>query len=158
MFRQAWQALDGVSYTLKFMVKQRKAEPVDYPVVGLEALWWIEDGEFSIERKDNWCWRALILQPDLITPALFEEAVAEVRKKRGDSPALANCAWNSFAEASACRCSTSAPMPPSLPPWPRWKHLQQPMAIANGGCTTNLPGPPFARGAGETKDDLAPSH
>ena len=97
-FKEALQALYGVSYTLKFMVKQRKAEPVDYPVMGLEALWWIEDGEFSIERKDNWCWRALILQPDLITPALFEEAVVQVRKKRGDSPALGQLRLEHFAE------------------------------------------------------------
>ena len=62
--------------------------PIDYTVMGLEALWWVEDGRFDITVKDNWFWQAMILQPDFITPELFAEAVAQVRKKRGDSPSL----------------------------------------------------------------------
>ena len=82
-FKAAIEALYGISYTLKFMVKQRKVDPVDYSVMALEALWWIESGEFSIERKDNWCWRAMILQPDLVTAELFAAGVEQLRKKRG---------------------------------------------------------------------------
>ena len=66
--------------------------------MALEALWWIESGEFSIERKDNWCWRAMILQPDLITAELFAAGLEQLRKKRGDSPALAQLRLESFAE------------------------------------------------------------
>ena len=54
----------------------------------LEALWSIESGEFSLERKDNWCWRAMILQPGHITPEMFVQGIEQVRKKRGDSSAL----------------------------------------------------------------------
>ena len=134
-FKDALQALYGVSYTLKFMVKQRKEDPVDYPVMALEALWWIEDGEFSLARKDNWCWRAMILQPDLITPAMFDDAIAQLRKKRGDAPAWACCAWSASPRGWSCRRSTSAPTPPSQPPWPRWTPLPRPTAIASVACT-----------------------
>ncbi len=87
-FAEALQALYGISYTLKFTCKQRAENPIDYTVMGLEALWWVEDGRFDITVKDNWFWRAMILQPDFITPELFAEAVAQVRKKRGDSASL----------------------------------------------------------------------
>ena len=58
-FAAAIQALYGISYTLKFMSKQRAQDPIDYTVMGLEAMWWVEAGDFfNIERKDNWIWRA----------------------------------------------------------------------------------------------------
>ena len=88
-FAGALQALYGVSYTLKFSLKKRAVDPVDYPVMALEALWWVEDGQFSIDKKDNYVWTAMILQPDVVTPELFADAVAQVRKKKGDSAGLA---------------------------------------------------------------------
>lgn len=87
-FAAALNALYGISYTLKFMCKQAAENPVDYPVMPLEALWWIEEGEFDIRRPDNWCWRAMIMQPEPITPALFAQGLAQLRKKRGDGPAI----------------------------------------------------------------------
>ena len=41
-------ALYSAAYTLKFMFKLRKEDPIDYPVMALEGLWWAEDGEFDI--------------------------------------------------------------------------------------------------------------
>lgn len=41
-FQQALTALYGISYTLKFTAKLRKENPVDYPVMALEGLWWID--------------------------------------------------------------------------------------------------------------------
>ena len=37
-FAEATQALYGVSYTLKFMLKKRKTNAIDYPVMALEGL------------------------------------------------------------------------------------------------------------------------
>jgi len=51
-FAEAMQALYGVSYTLKFMVKQRKNDPVDYPVMALEGLWWVEGKDFVFGQYD----------------------------------------------------------------------------------------------------------
>jgi hypothetical protein len=87
-FADALQALYGISYTLKFMAKQRAEDPIDYPVMALEALWWVEDGRFDIAVKDNWFWTAMILQPGFVTAEMFADGLAQLRKKRGDSPAL----------------------------------------------------------------------
>ena len=43
-FGEAMAALYSVAYTLKFMSKLRKEDPIDYPVMALEGLWWVEDG------------------------------------------------------------------------------------------------------------------
>jgi len=78
-YRDALEALYGLSYTLKFGVKLGKygKQKVDYPVMALEGLWWMDDmREFSPERKDEWKWTAMIMQPDIITPELVELARA----------------------------------------------------------------------------------
>lgn len=97
-FQMSTQAMYGISYTLKFMVKKRKTDPVDYPVMALEGLWWVEDGHFDIRVKDNWSYTLMMLQPAVITPDLFEEAREQVKKKRGDSPALARVHLSTFEE------------------------------------------------------------
>ena len=97
-FKSAMEALYNVSYTLKFMVKQRKVDPVDYPVMALEGLWWVEDDHFDINVKDNWYYTVMILQPDLVTPDLFGEALDRVRKKKGDQPAFAGLRLEPFQE------------------------------------------------------------
>jgi hypothetical protein len=40
----------------------------------------------------------MVLQPDLITPSLFEEALAQLRKKRGDQPAFSRLRLKRFHE------------------------------------------------------------
>lgn len=97
-FQEATQTLYGVSYTLKFMLKKRKTHPIDYPVMALEGLWWVEDGVFDITVKDNWFYTLMILQPDVITKDIFEDGLEQVRKKRGDSPALSNLRLANFEE------------------------------------------------------------
>lgn len=97
-FAEAMNALYGISYTLKFMLKQRKEDPVDYPVMASEGLWWVEDGFFDINIKDNWYYTLMVLQPEVITPEIFAEGLAKVRKKRGDSPALGKLRLESFTE------------------------------------------------------------
>jgi hypothetical protein len=87
-FAEATQALYGLSYTLKFMFKKRKTNAIDYPVMALEGLWWVEDGKFDIFRKDNWFYTLMIMQPDVVTQEVFEKAREEVRKKKGDSESL----------------------------------------------------------------------
>jgi hypothetical protein len=97
-FQEATQAMYGIAYTLKFMLKKRKTKPIDYPVMALEGLWWIKDGEFDITRKDNWLYTLMILQPEVITKDIFEQGLVELRKKRGDSPALSKLRLESFEE------------------------------------------------------------
>jgi hypothetical protein len=98
MFAEATQALYSLSYTLKFMLKKRKTNAIDYPVMALEGLWSVEDGMFDIFRKDNWSYTLMILQPDVITPEIFEEAREQVRKKKGDSAMLSKVRLAHFEE------------------------------------------------------------
>lgn len=98
LFQENTQAMYGAAYTLKFMLKQRKDNPVDYPVMALEGLWWVEDGFFDITVKDNWFYTVMILIPDLITPEIFAEGLAQLRKKKGDQPAFERLRLESFTE------------------------------------------------------------
>jgi hypothetical protein len=86
-FEQAMQALYGISYTLKFASKLRKEDAVDYPVMALEALWWVEDGQFDISKPGNWHWQAMMMQPDHMTPGMYTDALAQLHKKK-PNPAL----------------------------------------------------------------------
>jgi len=84
-YKDALEALYGLSYTLKFGVKLGKygTKKYDYPVMALEGLWWMDDmREFSPERKDEWKWTAMIMQPDIITTDWVELARADLIKKK----------------------------------------------------------------------------
>jgi hypothetical protein len=87
-FAEASEALYGLCFTLKFAVKKRAVDPVDYPVMPLEGLWWVEDGHFDLAVKDNWKYRLMILQPTAVGEADFSAALDELRAKKNDSPAL----------------------------------------------------------------------
>jgi hypothetical protein len=80
-FGDAIEALYSLSYTLKFMVKEKMS--VDYGVLPLEAIWWADDmSAFSTGNKDAWKWTAMIMQPEFITPSMVEEATEAVRRKK----------------------------------------------------------------------------
>jgi hypothetical protein len=87
-FQQAIAALYPIVYTLKFMIKKGPLA-IDYGVMPLEGLWWAHDmSTFSSGDKDQWLWMLMIMQPDLITATLVDEAVAMVKKKKNPSALL----------------------------------------------------------------------
>jgi hypothetical protein len=96
-FQQAMQALYGASYTLKFISKLRKENPIDYTVMALEGLWWSEAGEFDISNPEGWRYTLMMLQPEHITPTMFAEALRQVEKKH-PSPALDRLRFERFRE------------------------------------------------------------
>jgi hypothetical protein len=86
-FSSAIGALYGISYTLRFGVKRERG--VVYRVGPLEALWWADDmADFRQGARDRWHWTAMIVQPALVTDGMFDDARAEVARKRGPSSAL----------------------------------------------------------------------
>lgn len=88
VFDDAVQALYGLSFTIKFMLKQR-VDGTDYGVMPLEGLWWTEDmAKFSLQDKEAWYWTLLIMQPEFVTEADVTAAVEQLRRKGKDSPAL----------------------------------------------------------------------
>ncbi len=87
-FKEAVAALYGISYTLKFMVKKRADNPIDYPVMALEGLWVTESRTYDTVAREAMSFTVMIMQPEFITADLFEEArAALLRKKPGPGPA-----------------------------------------------------------------------
>lgn len=82
-YSESVEALFSVSYTLKFLVKKGGME-IDYGVMPLEGLWWVDDmSKFDVNKKEDWKWTSLIMQPEIITEELVQEGVAQVLKKKG---------------------------------------------------------------------------
>ena len=80
-YQDAVEALFGLSYTLKFMIKKGKLA-IDYGVMPLEGLWWADDmSQFAVGNKDKWKWTAMIMQPECVTAELLGEAVEQLKKK-----------------------------------------------------------------------------
>lgn len=81
-FQQGVEALFGLSYTMKFMIKKGDYQ-IDYGVLPLEGLWWADNmAAFSVEKKSDWKWTAMIMQPEMVTDALIAEAREQVRHKK----------------------------------------------------------------------------
>jgi hypothetical protein len=98
-YREAIQAVYGLSYTLKFSLKRELG--LTYRVGPLEGLWWADDmAEFSIGRKAAWDWTMMIAQPDAVTPERFERAREDVSRKKG-LPSLARVRLERFDEGLA---------------------------------------------------------
>lgn len=86
-FQKAFGALYPVVYTIKFRLK---ADGLTMPVMPLEALWFTsDDGTFDMAvPPERWRWTAMIAVSDDVKPAVFSDAVAEVRRKKGGSTEL----------------------------------------------------------------------
>jgi hypothetical protein len=81
-FLNAVEALYGLAYALKFMIKKGETG-VDYGVLPLEGLWWTDDpSEFNADDKDAWKWTLMIMQPEFVTKTLYDSAVEQVREKK----------------------------------------------------------------------------
>lgn len=82
-YQDAMQTLYPLSYTLKFKMKKKGK---DYVVMPLEGLWWAENMKVFtnafMERKDEWLWTSMIMQPDFITQEMVDTAIEEVKKKK----------------------------------------------------------------------------
>ena len=78
-FQKAVEALFGVSYAAKFIVK-KGAAAVDYSVMPLEGLWWTDNmAEFSIGRKAEWRWTTMIMQPEYVSRDLLQAAPEKLK-------------------------------------------------------------------------------
>ena len=97
-FQDALSALYGISYTLKFSSKQNKVNPIDYSVMALEGLWWVDSAEFDIDdRSTTWFFTLMIMQPGHITSEIYKDAHQQLIKKK-NQPALAKMRLETFCE------------------------------------------------------------
>lgn len=100
-YKDAIESLYALSYTLKFMVKKECLGP-DYTVMPLEGLWWTDDMEhFVEEKKDNWKWTAMVMQPEFITAEMVNKAKSEAERKKGKS--FDNVRFEKYADGLAAQ-------------------------------------------------------
>ncbi|MBC8171711.1 MAG: GyrI-like domain-containing protein, partial [Anaerolineae bacterium] len=79
-FQAVVSTLYTVAYAIKFALK---AHGIDFVVMPTEGLWWVEDlSKLDFDDRTNWLWTMMIVQPDGVTPEIFDTAVAAVRKKK----------------------------------------------------------------------------
>ena len=108
-FHDAIQALYAVSYGAHFALK--KATGDSPRVMPLEALWWVEgaDAQATMERiaagkasmnesrRDQWHWRAMIMQLAPIDAAVIDQAITEAKAKN-DTASLSAARYERWAE------------------------------------------------------------
>jgi len=101
-FQDAIEVLYQLSYALKFMIKKSEIS-IDYGVLPLEGLWWSDDmSSFSVEKKSEWKWTLMIMQPELVTKKMVQEAMEQVKTKK-NPPSLPLVRFESFEEGEAAQ-------------------------------------------------------
>ncbi|MBD3407348.1 MAG: hypothetical protein GF411_14620 [Candidatus Lokiarchaeota archaeon] len=78
-YQEGVEALQEVAYTIRAMLRE---QDYDFEVMPLECLLWVEDSEFSIEKKDQFSWTSMIMQPDRVTEDIFNKAVVTVTEMK----------------------------------------------------------------------------
>ncbi|MBT8264474.1 MAG: GyrI-like domain-containing protein [Muriicola sp.] len=100
-YKEAIEALYAVSYTIKFTIK-KGAIGIDYGVMPLESLWWVDDMRlFDVNKKEEWKWTAMIMQPPVVTNEIVAASMEVVRKK--NPPALSKMRYEKFTEGKAAQ-------------------------------------------------------
>ena len=80
-YRAAVESLYATAYTIKFLYK---ADGRDFVVAPLEGLWSARDPEsFIARRKDEWDWTMMIMMPDFVDEASFQQARGRAAEKLG---------------------------------------------------------------------------
>jgi hypothetical protein len=107
-YQEALEGLFSLAYTLKFAFK--KAEGIDFGVLPLEGLWWVDDMRlFNIEAKSDWYWTMMIAQPDGITSEWVERARTEAIRKKKECSALERIRFESYAEGLSVQLMHTGP-------------------------------------------------
>lgn len=114
-FQEAVEVLFGLSYTIKFMVKQAEVNPFDYRVLPLQGLWYADDcSVFLKNEKNKWQWTLMIMQPDRVTDSIYEEAKEKLIKKK-NPPAIAKARFETFHEGLSAQIMHVGPFADEAP-------------------------------------------
>jgi hypothetical protein len=82
-YKDAVQALYSVAYSIKFAYKKGSIS-IDFKVMPLEGLWWADDmNKFSADKKKDWKWTMMILQPEFVTFETVKTTIKTVIEKKG---------------------------------------------------------------------------
>jgi len=127
-YQDAIGALYSVSFTIKFTLK-KKDKKRDFAVMPLESLWWSDREEDFLEgRKDVWKWTAMIVLPDHVKKEDIDDAVAQLKKKGKDLPALAKLRFERWREGISAQIMHIGPYSAERPNIERLRKY-----IAEGG-------------------------
>jgi len=99
-FQDTLNVLNGISFTLKFMSKLDRKNPVDYNTMPLEGLW-LPSSIYDLKNRSGWKWTLMMMQPKHITDEMFESAIDSLKRKRGEIPALTLARFEHFNEGLA---------------------------------------------------------
>jgi len=95
-FSEAVEALYAVSYQLRAIIKEKLGN--EYVVMPLEGLWWSGDKDaFNMGNRSEWRWSLMIVQPDVVTPVMLNDAIERVRRKK-NLPALYKLKFDSISD------------------------------------------------------------
>ncbi len=96
-YQNSVQVLYSLAYAIKFNIKKSQ-QAIDFKVMPMEGLWWVDDmRQFSIEKKADWKWTMMILQPDFISDKIVDELRNQVIKKK-DLPLVKNVRFEIYRE------------------------------------------------------------
>ena len=113
-YKDSIETLFPLSYTIKFVIKKGKIA-VDYKVMPLEGLWWVDDmTQFSVDKKEGWKWTSMIMQPEYVTENLVKKALEQVEKKK-NPPALVKIRFQSFHEGLSAQIMHIGPYSAEAP-------------------------------------------
>ena len=102
-FQDAIGALYSTAYTTKFRLK--KAGREDFVVPPLEALWWADDDSvFEENRRAEWRWTVMLVQPDHVSEEDLAETLAELDKKGKSTAAHRSMKTEVLEEGQAVQC------------------------------------------------------
>ncbi|WBW96366.1 GyrI-like domain-containing protein [Oceanirhabdus sp. W0125-5] len=113
-YKDAVEALFSLSYTVKFMIK-KGSMGIDYGVMPLQGLWYHDNMElFSQERKEEWKWTSLIMQPEFVSKEIIEEGIEQVKKKK-DLPGISKIRFESLDEGLVAQIIHIGPYSEEMP-------------------------------------------
>ena len=157
MFEENMGALYGAAYTLKFMLKLRPIDPVDYPVMALEGLWDVRgrevrfqgQGQLGLYGDDPGA------RPDL--PRMnSQKPWSRCGRRKATSPGSSACDWRPSKRGCACRrCIWAVRGGAGDAGEDAGVHAGERPARPGGGrrkAPRDLPGRPAQGGAGEAED------
>jgi hypothetical protein len=75
-FQNAMAAVLEVSHALKVASKERTRNPINYVVMPIEGLWWVDAGDFDFQVTARWRWTLMVMQPKHVTETMFARALA----------------------------------------------------------------------------------
>ena len=113
-YKEAVETLYAVAYTLKFMLKKGEIGQ-DYVVMPLQGLWWVDNmAEFNVERKEDWQWTMMILQPPPVSEAMVRAAIVQTAGKK-NPPALDKVRFASLHEGTTAQIMHIGPYAAEAP-------------------------------------------